>query len=480
MGSYIFQIILFQLAFLLVYEFLLKKETFFNYNRVYLLITPILAFLLPLINIEMLSGLVPQESVKSISSLWLPEVYIGEKTQSFQQLPELVLTEKSYSFNWLAIIYGIGTVVSLGILAKKFINLRRLFKFNVVSKVQNFRIIEIPASNVACTFNKTIFLGADLNNNEREQIIAHELIHIQQKHSYDLVFFEIFKILFWFNPLIYIYQNRIAALHEFIADSNVVKTIEKRSYYEQLLNTAFNTQNISFINQFFNHSLIKKRIVMLQKSKSKTIAKFKYLLMVPLLTVMLTYVSCSAQENDKISNESSISEQIDNLKAQIEEKGEINEQEKEKLRGLLNLMYQYSVDINKSQNEFAEVPFAVIDQVPIYPGCENLGNNEEQKKCMTSKISEFVGANFNTGLGKELKLVGLKRVIVQFKIDKNGEIADARARAPHPELEKEALRVINSIPKMIPGQQKGKNVGVMYSLPIAFQVENDKDAEEKN
>ena len=470
MESYIFQVILFQWAFLLVYELLLKKETFFNYNRVYLLLTPVLAFLLPWINIEMLTGLVPQESVSSISRFWLPEVYIGDAAQNIQQLPELVLPEKNQSFNWLAIIYSLGILVSLGIIGRKLFNLRKLFKFNVVSEVKSFRIIEIPSSNVACTFNKTIFLGADLSKSERQQIIAHELIHVQQKHSYDLVFFEILKILFWFNPLIYIYQNRIAALHEFIADSNVVKTIEKRSYYEQLLNTAFNTQNISFINQFFNHSLIKKRIVMLQKSKSKTIAKFKYLMVVPLLFMMLTYVSCSTKEESSSEiKDVSISAQLDNLTQSVQAKGELSEEEMVKFKELMAVTLEGSNKLNKSSYG-SDVPFGLIDQVPLYPGCEDLASNEEQRKCMSQKIQEHVQENFNTKLGKEAGLTGVNRVIVQFKIDKNGEIVNVKARAPHQKLKEEAMRVINSLPQMTPGEQNGTAVGVMYSLPIVFEV----------
>jgi hypothetical protein len=487
MESYIIQVILFQLAFLLVYEFLLKKETFFNHNRAYLLLTPVLAFLLPIINIEMLSGFVPQESVSSISRFWLPEVYIGDATQNIQQLPALVLSEKSNSFNWIAIIYAIGTIASIGIIGKKLFNLRKLFKFNVISEVKSFRIIEIPSSNVACTFNKTIFLGEDLSKSERDQIVAHEIIHVQQKHSYDLVFFEILKILFWFNPLIYIYQNRIAALHEFIADSNVVKTIEKRSYYEQLLNTAFNTQNISFINQFFNHSLIKKRIVMLQKSKSKTIAKFKYLVILPLMLMMLTIVSCTQDDSQSITTgEESLLEQLDKLQITLNNSKEISQEEKDKMVEITMSALKKSEEakITNSPNtegaddittktetvSGADVPFAVIDQVPIYPGCEGLAGNEEQKKCMSQKIQEHVQENFNTNMGKELGLTGQNRVIVQFKINRNGEIVDVKSRAPHPKLEEEAKRVINSLPQMTPGEQNGTAIGVMYSLPIVFQV----------
>lgn len=124
------------------------------------------------------------------------------------------------------------------------------------------------------------------------------------------------------------------------------------------------------------------------------------------------------------------------------------------------------------EEEVEDVPFAVIENVPIYPGCENLKTNDERKKCMSEKISQFVNKNFDTDLGSELGLSGVNRVIVQFKIDEKGNITDVRSRAPHPRLEQEAARVINSLPKMQPGKQRGKPVGVMYSLPIIFQVQD--------
>lgn len=120
----------------------------------------------------------------------------------------------------------------------------------------------------------------------------------------------------------------------------------------------------------------------------------------------------------------------------------------------------------------ADVPFAVIENVPIYPGCESLTNNDQRKKCMSEKIDEFVKKKFNADLGSQLGLTGVNRVIVQFKIDKDGNVTDVRSRAPHPRLEQEAARVINSLPKMQPGKQRGKPVGVMYSLPIVFQVQD--------
>ncbi|MBT8255432.1 MAG: energy transducer TonB [Bacteroidia bacterium] len=124
------------------------------------------------------------------------------------------------------------------------------------------------------------------------------------------------------------------------------------------------------------------------------------------------------------------------------------------------------------EEEIADVPFAVIENVPIYPGCENESGNNAKKKCMSDKVQKFVQKKFNTELANDLGLEGRQRISVQFKIDKNGNVTNVRARAPHPRLEQEAVNVVKSLPKMIPGKQRGKPVGVLYALPILFQVEN--------
>ena len=121
--------------------------------------------------------------------------------------------------------------------------------------------------------------------------------------------------------------------------------------------------------------------------------------------------------------------------------------------------------------EDVEVPFAVIENVPVFPGCER-GNNAKKRKCMSDKIAKFVQRKFNTDLAGDLGLTGRQRINVIFKIDKIGNVTGVRARAPHPRLEKEAQRVINLLPKMQPGKQRGKAVIVPYSLPIIFQVQD--------
>jgi protein TonB len=129
-------------------------------------------------------------------------------------------------------------------------------------------------------------------------------------------------------------------------------------------------------------------------------------------------------------------------------------------------------DIEEADEEIDDVPFAVIENVPIYPGCEKKKNNTEKKNCMSEKVQKFVQKKFNTDLAGDLGLEGRQRISVQFKIDKYGNVVNVRARAPHPKLEQEAVKVVKALPKMIPGKHRGKAVGVLYSLPILFQVEN--------
>ncbi|WP_452230964.1 MULTISPECIES: energy transducer TonB [unclassified Lacinutrix] len=123
--------------------------------------------------------------------------------------------------------------------------------------------------------------------------------------------------------------------------------------------------------------------------------------------------------------------------------------------------------------EDIEVPFAVIENVPVFPGCEGESNNNARKKCMSEKISKFVNKKFNTDLAQDLGLnAGKHRISIQFKVDKNGNVVGVRARAPHPKLEQEAVKVVSQLPKMKPGMQRGKAVTVPYGFPISFQVQD--------
>src|SRR5690606_217897 len=346
---------------------------------------------------------------------------------------------KSNSFlTWENVFYS-GVVLASLLFAFKIVKVILLLVKNPKSKLGNLLIINLMNSNAAFSFFHYIFLGERIHVNDKEAILKHEMVHVKEKHTFDLLIFEVLRILFWFNPFIYMYQNRIMTLHEFIADQEAVKHQDKSQYYQNLLSQIFQTQNISFINPFFKQSLIKKRIVMLQKSKSKQIKLFKYALLIPIVFGMLVYSSCAKEEIQNSSNELSISQQIESLKAtMIAKEGELTDEEK---RGLLTLLenvnfsshrdspwkvgvatndlsvsesFKYAGNEDVTVDEHVEVPFSVIEHVPVFPGCEGLASNEEKKRCFSDNIAELVNKNFNTNIAKEKGLTGRQRITVLF------------------------------------------------------------------
>jgi protein TonB len=116
------------------------------------------------------------------------------------------------------------------------------------------------------------------------------------------------------------------------------------------------------------------------------------------------------------------------------------------------------------------VPFSVIEDIPIFPGCESIKGKEAQRACFQKKIQQHVAKEFKyPELALELGIQG--RVYVQFEINNKGYISDIRVRGPDKNLEKEATRIVASIPKMKPGMQRGRAVRVLYSMPITFKLE---------
>ncbi|MEC3964350.1 energy transducer TonB [Flagellimonas halotolerans] len=128
------------------------------------------------------------------------------------------------------------------------------------------------------------------------------------------------------------------------------------------------------------------------------------------------------------------------------------------------------VEVEEVEEEVV-VPFAVIEYVPVFPGCEHLQTQTERKNCFNQKVQEHIKANFNyPPSALEMGITG--RVHVQFVIDSNGRVTGIQKRGPDKLLEKEAERIIASLPKVKPGEQRGKKVSVKYSIPINFVMQN--------
>ncbi len=128
------------------------------------------------------------------------------------------------------------------------------------------------------------------------------------------------------------------------------------------------------------------------------------------------------------------------------------------------------VEVEEEEEVIEDVPFSIIEEVPVFPGCT--GTRQQKKDCFNKKMRKHVQRYFDAELANELGLSpGKKKIYVQFKIDKDGSIIEINARAPHPRLKKEAIRIARKLPRMEPGRQRGKPVRVGYTLPITFNVE---------
>ena len=619
MIQYILEILAFQLLFLVVYDLFLKRETFFQWNRFYLISTFILATILPWIKIEAFKTTVSQEFVGYPVFFW--------------ELDGIAVTSAAAETSWLAslptayIVFGIGALLSALWFGYKLFQIYWLKEKGTIHYYKDFTKVVVKKSELAFSFFKNIFLGEQIKKENEANIVAHELVHIKQWHSLDLLFFELMRIAFWFNPLVYVYQNRVSELHEFIADSVVAKN-NKREQYQLLLAEAFQTQNISFVNQFFKKSLIKKRIIMLSKTKSKKIYQFKYLLLVPLVLGMLVYSSCEQElpsdnqevsvgsssddaaliasiENDLknksfeelmrfafridlkysidkslLSKEDFFKKEIalklwmpmmherrpfkhiddslleipypstekynsyvnreiafkqldENLKISINSKDFalrlVNKDDKnlgsvefikvsnvkdltgdeirkvnqalESIKGsgrfvslsdndysflITNALYSIDdeveiISVEEVQEPLniktgkpiynSSVPFAVVDEVPIFPGCENAA---DKVACFTEKVNEHIRKHFNYPL--EAQEAGIQgRVSTVFTITEDGTIQNIRMRGPDATLEAEVKRIIERLPKMQPGKQDGRVVGVPFSIPITFKLKDGED-----
>ncbi len=488
MIQYGLECIAFQLVFLLVYDLFLKRETFFQWNRVYLIGTYSIALILPWIKLEALRTSLPQEY-----ALYPNFMLVMDEATLVQGAEESTL----FSFSWQEGLFITGMLISLLLFGFKLFQILRLKRKGSIQYFADFTQVIIANSTIAFSFFKSIFLGDQLLQKDHEHIIQHELVHIQQGHSWDLLFFELMRIIGWFSPLVYIYQSRVSELHEFIADAQVSKT-NKKEQYQLLLSQVFQSEHISFINPFFKTSLIKKRIVMLQKAKSKSIWKLKYLLLLPIVASMLFYSSCEQEAEQQSSKVRIAVQDVENLseveEVQLYQKLIALSENKSAWELLIDDGYSSILFLPSDGNSFisgpngehipakmtvqsslkgftytmgnTSVPFAMVDKVPVFPGCEDA---EDKRACFNEKMQLHISKNFN--YPQEAKDKGIQgRVNTVFLIAVDGSIRDIKLKGPDKILEDEVARIIERLPEMIPGEANGQKVGVPYSIPITFRL----------
>lgn len=317
-------------AFYLAYHFLLRKETFFTSNRWFLLTGLITSVGLPLFFLE---KVVVVEAPKLVTNPIINTIP--------NSLPTNEIIEKSVEIDWFQIGIYLYGIIALLLLFKVFFNLISLFKVldkKQVIKQDKFQFIDVNENLLPFSFFNYIVYNSSLySDSELQSILLHEKIHSAQKHSFDVLVTNLFSVLFWFNPFMYLYKKAVTQNLEYIADSEAIAQIDDKKSYQMALLKVVSHQNCLPITNHFYQSLIKKRIVMLNKNQSNKRNSWKYAVIIPALVafVILFQVKVIAQEKeveitenrtiydelisisvDKNSSDAEMKENAENLKKQ--------------------------------------------------------------------------------------------------------------------------------------------------------------------
>lgn len=339
MNSYLITVFILHVCALLIYELLLKKTTFLKANRAYLLIVPIILWLIPFINI----GALNQEPV--IEDMVVPTYFVPEEfteSQAVVEIPaipfEVVETQKetSINFSWWW-IYFLGFGISLIWFVKNYYQLRKLKEHAAVQELDGITYHKVSNSKIALSFMGSILIGDQIKSEHIESIVAHEQAHIRQKHHFDLMFFQFLGILMWCNPFHYIFLNRLKLTHELLADRAVAQQVGTKNYAQLLLKETFNTSNVAFANMFFSFKTIKTRISMLHKKSSPQIAKMRYASLFVLILTAVIYTSCTTAKEKELSLE----QQISNLDKTLKSSDSVSFENIKAIDGLLSKGYTF-------------------------------------------------------------------------------------------------------------------------------------------
>ena len=274
------------LLFFATYDLLLKKETFFNQNRAFLLVGMATSILLPLLQFE--------EVIFTDHKLSITDNLISNSNK---------FSIATQTIDWNTIILNLYILVVIGLIIKLLFQLVQLFKKLQSNKIQNcgqLKLIDTDEAAIPFSFFNYIVYNSKLYSTaELTAILSHEQVHSTQKHSIDVLLATLLEVVFWFHPIAYSYKKNIVQNLEFIADKQAITNLKNKKQYQlTLLKVISHQNNFSFTNQFYQ-SLIKKRIVMLNKEESKKENLWKFGAIVPFLIVFVLFFQITVVAQQK-------------------------------------------------------------------------------------------------------------------------------------------------------------------------------------
>ena len=428
MFYHIFETTLFWLLGYLLYHWFLRKETFFQLNRFYLLATLIGGLLLPLfeLSVGQLSSVVPEQMAYTLEVVIQSAQPIAVNLEAIEVTANSIsYSDETYGFwNIIGIIYWLGAAFFAIRLLIGLLKIKLLYRKSKVKQEMGFLLIQTPHQHLPFSFFHFLFWSNNcpIEDVDKAKIFQHEQAHIQQWHSLDVLLLEVMNIFFWCSPLIYFYKTALRSVHEYLADAAVLKHNSTKQYGKLLLQQSINGPSLVLANHFFT-SQLKNRIIMMTKHKSQRKALLKYTLALPLLLLIAFVFSTThlaAQQTDKV--------------------------------------------------------FKVVDEMPRFPGCEDKAVEQMDKtKCANNKLLEFIFGKLK--YPEQARKAGIQgMVVLKFLVDKEGNIQSPTIKkAIGGGCDEEVLRVAQLMPQWIPGKHGGKAVNVEFTLPVKFKIDdNDK------
>ena len=461
------------ILFYLCYKLLFQRDTFWMLRRTYLMVSVLFSFIYPLFSIE--GWLKKQEPIMSaISSIQLDELVIS---------PSGVRNLGLFTVeNVLWAVFGlVALFMTFHILIQFYTIVRRRLKGTKTS-LMHIPIIRIDEKITPFSFFQWIFINPKLySESETAVILEHELTHVRQFHSVDVIVAQIQKMFCWFNPAAWLLEREIRHNLEYLADNQVLNSgFEPKKYQYHLLSLSYEPAESKLGNQF-NVSPIKKRIKMMNSKKTKKSGLLKYALIIPIALVMLLMSTMqdmiAATKNSvleqtpqevKIPISSSKIVQRKRTSVDSEKKGiavaEIKEHKEKESAELDEIVVVGYSSNEKQDSEKDKKVYDVVEVPPVFAGGEKA-------------MFEYLSKNIRYPVeAQKQKIQG--RVVVQFVVNDEGKVSNAKiVYSIDTYLDAEALRIINAMPDWTPGKQGGKNVSVRYVLPIQFKLQGNEKTE---
>lgn len=378
-----------------------KNSNAHNIKRTFLMVIPFVSMLIPLLNFPR------QPYQTTLPTVDLQEIVFADSTST--------LNASQWSFQaFIIIAYGAGVLIFSFVWLKNLTGIISIILSGKgkMTRKNGYHLIHTQGQLPTFSFFNMLFWNdrSLLDEVESDMILKHELAHIRHFHSLDIIITSIFRIVFWFNPVIHWIEKELSLVHEYVADEEASRYYSKREYINLLANQTLYHMKHQWI-QSFNKGPLLKRLEALEKP-ALTRTRGRFLMLIPVLAALILAFSCESNQTSETANESS---------------------------------------------EKVEEALSKVEQMPQFPD-----GMDAMVTFLTQNLEYPESAKKE---GKEGK------VFVQFVVEKDGSISNAEViKGFDEECNAEALRVVEAMPKWNPGTMEGKTVRTKMTLPIAFAL----------